>query len=105
VCVETESRSDDECLLQSDNALVAIDAVARARARRDYNVEKTLGEGSYGKALLVRNRKTGKLFTCKQLHEVDDDTSTEIDLLISVSGMSPFLCRYFDRFITHVDDE
>ena len=72
---------------------------------RDYKVVCVLGEGNYGKALLVENRKTGQRFTCKQLHEVDDDTSAEIDLLISVSGESPFLCQYFDRFTIPSDDE
>ena len=71
---------------------------------------REFGQGAYAKALLVANRKTGHLFTCKQLltsewHArrrfadadvacaVEEDVSSEIDLLIAVSGETPFLCR------------
>ena len=47
----------------------------------DYEIVRVLGSGAFARALLVANKKTKQLFTCKQIKTVDEDTSSEIDLV------------------------
>lgn len=63
----------------------------------DYEILRLLGKGAFGKAVLVRNRNSGALYTVKMVHEMEEEMHSEIDLLLRVVDI-PNVCTYFDRF-------
>jgi serine/threonine protein kinase len=67
----------------------------------DYEILRLLGKGTFGKAVLAKNRKTGRLFTVKMMYpnpDEDDERHTEVEMLIRTREMRN-VCTYFDRFV------
>ncbi|VVT55439.1 uncharacterized protein SAPINGB_P004597 [Magnusiomyces paraingens] len=83
------------------------DEKPRKMTPADFQQLKVLGQGTYGKVLLVRERKTGRLFAQKQLKKASMvvekkhilQTMTERDILESVRH--PYIVRLFYAMQDH----
>lgn len=65
----------------------------------DYEIVQTLGEGGFGRVLLVRNRKRNVQFAMKELCESGPDIHREVELLVTLTRTNPHVVSYFDRFV------
>ncbi len=85
----------------------------------DYEIVQTLGEGGFGRVLLVRNRKRNVQFAMKELSESGPDIHREVELLVTLTRTHPVIAAapllspppshpppppqhvvsYFDRFV------
>jgi serine/threonine protein kinase len=50
---------------------------------------QTLGEGGFGRVLLVRNRKRNVQFAMKELQEEGPDIYREVELLVTLTRTHP----------------
>jgi serine/threonine protein kinase len=65
----------------------------------DYEIVQTLGEGGFGRVLLVRNRKRNVQFAMKELSESSPDMYREVELMVTLTRTNPHVVSYFDRFV------
>lgn len=70
----------------------------------DYEVVQQLGEGGFGRVLLVRNRKRNVQFAMKELGEFGPDVHREVELMVTLTQTNDHVVSYFDRFV-RVDGE
>jgi serine/threonine protein kinase len=62
-------------------------------------VVQPLGEGGFGRVVLVRNRKRNVQFAMKELSESSPDMYREVELMVTLTRTNPHVVSYFDRFV------
>lgn len=71
-----------------------------SQVKKNYNIKKKLGEGAFGKVLLVTHKRTGKDYACKFIKrkKLSDDAETYLDTEIQIMFEVPHpgICRLFE---------